>query len=145
MKTTIEHITPIHPQFYAWIGPFAMNPEVIKEYMGYPLVTGPDWNWFVAFENGVVAGFCAYYKKGDKLVFENTYVIAERRNNGLYKELFEARMEYVKKHETFALITCVATHLSTPYLLKMGFEIKKAFVNWNNMIYTPKPTADESV
>ena len=141
MKLTIEHLTPAAPNFYQLIGPFAMSAEVVKYFEGYPLITGDDWHWFLAFKGSKVIGFCAYYNRNGKIRFENAYVDADYRKNGAYKDLYEARMKYIEQHEQFSQITCIATHLSTPYLQKMGFQVKRERVKWNDMVYN-KPASD---
>jgi predicted GNAT family acetyltransferase len=123
---------PHYSGFYAHIGKFAMNPEVVKEFDNYPIVTGKDWIWYLAIEGEMCVGFLAYSVSGKKLKLEQMYVIPDLRKKGVCQKLYDAFLKNVEG-EAYEM-HCVATNLGNPFLLKNGWQTTKSFVKWHNMV-----------
>lgn len=88
-------------EFYAYIGPYALNRAATKELhdpMYGSLYDETYAIWFVATgDDGTLLGFCALFDREKELFLDNCYVVPEYRRNGVGRALFAARMEYAKR------------------------------------------------
>lgn len=89
------------PEFYAHIGPYALNRSVTKEMhdpMYGHIYDEPHAIWFVAInDSGELLGFCTLFEREKDLFLDNCYVVPGHRRNGVGRALFAARLEYAKR------------------------------------------------
>lgn len=89
------------PEFYAHVGPFALNRSATKELhdpMYGSLYDEPYAIWFMATDDaGGLLGFCALFDREKELFLDNCYVVPQHRRQGVGKALFAARLEYAKR------------------------------------------------
>lgn len=88
------------PEFYAYIGPYALNRSVTKEMhdpMYGQIYDEPHAVWFVdTTDTGDLRGFCALFD-GDKEIFlDNCYVVPGYRGQGVGRSLFATRLDYAR-------------------------------------------------
>ncbi|MCA1057186.1 GNAT family N-acetyltransferase [Rossellomorea aquimaris] len=86
----------------------------------------PGSVWFCARVDGEIAGFVSCYirTKHGKAVFKSDYVREEFRRKGIYRLLFEKRLEYIKDFEEVHVIKASCTKMSLSCFLSYGFEKK---------------------
>lgn len=141
MEVKIDVYEKIDNDFYIKIGPFLGSYEIYKE-LCYPLIVYKESIWSVALVDNKVVGFGCLFKKGDKIYFENGYVLPEYRNQGIYKKLIAERIEYVKtNYRNIKIIMANCTLDSFHAYKQNGFEIVKEFkkikqlqLNMDNLI-----------
>lgn len=93
MKIEILNSKVNFEAFYLKVAPFICNAD-----LGIDVKTKDTYDWFVAFdESDNVIGFCALEIKKDRAHLLHGYVVPERRNEGVYKLLFNARKNYIKR------------------------------------------------
>lgn len=84
------------PQMFLFAGPFLCDREVIKELAG-PVYSAPGVQWFFAVEGDRdVLGFCTVRDAPDAYWFDYAYVVPERRGEGVFTALADARDEYLR-------------------------------------------------
>lgn len=120
-----------------FIGRFSMNPEVIREMGGYPILTSEKMRWWVAIAEKKVIGFAAVKETAKHLMFTYSYVIPEWRRKGVYKATVAARMEWAKANG-YKTIKADCTEFSLPYLLKLGFVKIQEFKGWTKVEHNEK-------
>ncbi|MGE6754188.1 GNAT family N-acetyltransferase [Rossellomorea sp. NPDC071047] len=83
----------------------------------------PGSVWFCAIVDGEMAGFVSCYirEKHGKAVFKSDYVRGEYRRRGIYRKLFETRLNYVKKFNV-RKIKASCTKMSLGCFLSYGFK-----------------------
>jgi GNAT superfamily N-acetyltransferase len=132
MKMKIEIYNGTEQEVYKLIAPYAMNAKILSEFDGYPILTGPDYMWFMAMENNYLIGFASLKttKKGVKII--NAYVLPEYRGKGIHTELIEKRINWcVEKGYTSIEVDCLET--SIKQYLNAGFKEIKTFKKWHKM------------
>lgn len=107
------------------------NKLVYKE-LGYPIFSDNNHNWFLAYKNGKLIGFCAAIELKNKVKFCHDYIEFNERKKGYYKILFSERFN-IYKHKN---IEAVCTNKSIKTFKNFGFiETKKTknytFVKFN--------------
>lgn len=113
---TIRRITNRDPDFYPLIGPFLARRTVVKELGGH-VWDDDDKTWWVALRDRAVVGFAAARDDGRRVTFQSAYVLPGNRRQGVYRELFLARMrEYSGRP-----VRAVCTASSLPTFLGHGF------------------------
>lgn len=83
----------------------------------------PGSIWFCAKVDGELAGFVSCYirKRKGKAVFKSDYVREEYRRRGIYRKLFEARLDYVSIADV-KIIKASCTKMSLGCFLAYGFK-----------------------
>lgn len=83
----------------------------------------PGSVWFCARVDGEMAGFVSCYirEKQGKAVFKSDYVRGEYRRKGIYRKLFEKRLDYVKNFNV-RKIKASCTKMSLECFLSYGFK-----------------------
>jgi GNAT superfamily N-acetyltransferase len=83
----------------------------------------PGSVWFCAKVDGEMAGFVSCYisERQGKAVFKSDYVRKEYRRRGIYRKLFEARLDYVKDFNV-KKIKASCTKMSLGCFLAYGFK-----------------------
>lgn len=105
--------------FYSWVGPFLGRRQIAGE------LGGQVWNddnkvWWVALAKGDPVGCVACQWLGpDRAVFASDYVRPDFRGQGIYGQLFEARLESVAAS---VHVEATATKESLGTFLKHGFK-----------------------
>jgi len=112
-------------EFYGHMGDALSMPELKKElpYIG----NTQNSVWFLAFDGENLAGFMAVENSKGKVVFKSGYVYPEYRQNGVFREIFEAGVNYAtSKFPGLPYITACATPNLLKLLNRYGFkEIRK--------------------
>lgn len=88
-------------EFYAYVGPVALNRAATKELHDPQygqIYDEPYATWFVAVDEAdALLGFCALFDREKELFLDNCYVVPQHRRQGVGKALFAARLEYAKR------------------------------------------------
>lgn len=131
MKMTI--ISGSNPDVYKFVGPFAMNKSVVAEFEGYPLLNNDRMTWFIIIENDQVLGFAAIDLQGDIAEFTNAYIIPEKRDKGLYQELYNERMNFCKTTGIIKKVKAICSNDSIEFYRQHGFTVVKSYVKWHKI------------
>jgi len=107
------------------LGPIVLEKKVYKE-LGYPIFSDKNHTWYMAYNNGVLIGFCCAIKKKTHISFNHDYVLENYRCLGVYDKLFNARLHDFQSSR----IKAVCTEKSISNFLKFGFDITKETKNY---------------
>jgi hypothetical protein len=107
------------PDFYRFVGPFLGSRAITKE-LGGPVWNDPGKLWFVALDRRQPIGICASVREGKRVRLCSDYVIPSRRGEGVYRDLFAARLRALSGEPMIA----TATDASIGTFLKNGFRAK---------------------
>lgn len=114
-----RRLTREDPEFYQLLGPFLSRREIVRE-LGYPVWDDDGKVWYVAQEDGRVVGFAALRRDNGKTILTSAYVVPERRRQGIYRLLFDARLREALAPGT--VIEAVVTPQATGMFEQRGFE-----------------------
>lgn len=121
-----------HPGMYMYIAPFAMDRKVLREFDGYPIVTGENHRWFLVFNNGDAIAFLSLEVKKKDVQINYTYVVPDHRGKGIHEELIKEALEWCRKNDHKHIeVDCLKTSLKA--FQKFGFKVKKQYVKWNRL------------
>jgi hypothetical protein len=121
-----------HPAMYMHIAPFAMNPKVVREFDGYPILTDKSYVWFVVFDNNEVVAFASLKVFKNKVKFVHCYVIDSHRRNGLHIKLIIERQLWCKNNDVKLIeVDCLATSLDQ--YLRLNYKEVKTFKKWHKL------------
>lgn len=81
--------------FWPVLGPFLSSRAVAGD-LGGPIYNDDGRVWFVASLNGCLAGIAAVDVKRSAGVLKHAYVYPQYRKRGVYSQLLQTRMEYIK-------------------------------------------------
>lgn len=109
-------------KLFSKIGPWLASPDVRREIGGYPVNDGPDYQWVVASgkRDLKAIGFLNFEHKPDRIILHHAYVIPERRDEGVFREMLRQCISYADHHrlpsQTTAQQDCAKT------LSRRGFK-----------------------
>lgn len=91
-----------------------MNPAIIRQNNGYPFKTSKDFIWYIAIEDGTVAGFIPLKKTQGGMLIDNYYISGDNEQTigclleriiadagedaGLKATVFKRHVDVFKKH-----------------------------------------------
>jgi len=104
---------------------YSLDRSVSKE-LGYPLFNDKSHVWYFALNENDVIGFCAAIKNKNNVSFSHDYVRKDFRGVGVYKNLFDMRLNEFSKHK----IKSVCTSMSIKTFLHNGFVIVRQTKNF---------------
>ncbi len=114
----IRKLTNRDADFYPLMGPFLANRKVAAE-LGMPAWDDPGKRWYVAVQNGAVAGFAGVTVVKTSIHFCSAWVSPEKRAGGIYAALLKARLaDYATQR-----LSATATELSKAALERNGFRL----------------------
>jgi N-acetylglutamate synthase-like GNAT family acetyltransferase len=119
-------------KLFMLIGPFAMDPKVIRELDGYPILSDEKFVWFIAMDEKQVVSFAALKQHKDHCLFTNDYTDPAYRQKGLHKALLQKRLDWCKDNE-IKLIKADCTETCLISFKKAGFKVVKKFNNWTKV------------
>lgn len=125
-------------QFYGYVGIFAMNPEVIKEYEGYPVITKKGWLWGVVLKERHCIAFYAYSlnTNNNTATLENIYVRKDLRKQGIFNLMYNDFIKHIPNG--IVKIKLLSTLIGKPIYKSKGFVITRGFKKWFHMEKTIK-------
>lgn len=101
--------------FWQVMGPSFASARVQRE-LGVPMTSDDDTTWFVAMDGGEVAGFAAVrLAKAGVAELRHAYVWEPHRQQGLYKQLLDARLQFARQAGCTAARATVAPALQQHY------------------------------
>jgi predicted GNAT family acetyltransferase len=114
------------------VGPLAMNPEVLKEYEGYPIVTKPGFKWLISIQDGKCVGFLAFSVNEEKQSanLQNCFVSPELRKHGIFKKMYN---EFIKRIPAKSKVELIATDTGKAVFKGLGYKVTKDFTKWHKM------------
>ncbi|MCD8319094.1 MAG: hypothetical protein LUC45_09860 [Paraprevotella sp.] len=122
-------------KLYALVAPLVMNPLVLRQNNNYPFKTSNRYVWYVALEDGTVAGFMPVKKNGKGWHVDNYYVRDDR------KEIIAALLRLViADAEDDLLLTALVHKRHVEAFEEEGFRREKMWTHYEKMEY--KPTLD---
>ncbi len=127
MGLQILTMTNQHPDFYRIMGPFLARRSIAKEMAnGYPLE--PFWDddnkqWFVALQDGKLAGFATLQRHDAKILFNDAYVLPDYRRQGIHTLLITERLAHCPPGSLAQVLVCAA---SEKQYREQGFTFKRA-------------------
>jgi GNAT superfamily N-acetyltransferase len=80
----------------------------------------PNSVWFLAFINAQLAGFCASFLKRTHILWDNHYVLAEYRRQGISKALLQAQLTHSLPYQQ-PIRSMSLNPIHQASLLKLGF------------------------
>lgn len=110
------------------IASFLWDADVIKS-LGEPIIYQNNSDFIFAVENDKVIGFCCFYYKQDCQFLNYCYIVPEKRQKGIFKQIF-AEFE---QHIVNVKVKLIATKQSRDIFKKYGFTETKAFTNYFKM------------
>lgn len=114
-------------EFYSKMGKYFAEKEYQNE---LPYLHNEEGKiWFVAMEEGKVAGFASLVIENTKIVLATSYVEPEFRKRGFYKKLIDANMKYCKGIEK-PFVCTTNNEIFKKHLEKLGFEIYRQTKNY---------------
>lgn len=114
-------ITNKDPRFYPLLGPFLASRSVYRE-LRLLLWNDDNKQWWLAVDgDDRVLGFCAAVVRGAVATLCSAYVIPKKRRQGVYRDLFAARLHYLRGCGV-RTVRATCTELSRPHLLAEGFS-----------------------
>ncbi len=120
----IEKIYGYQQDLYPWIGPFVMNPDVLRINGGYPFKNSEDHVWYLAVEGkNMVKGFIAY--ANGALCNDFAW-----QDNEILEQLIVAALRDVPARTE---VTFIADRNDRPLLEKLGFMITHERKNYFKM------------
>ncbi len=123
----IEKIWGTDHSLYNLIGPFVMNPEVIRINGGYPFKNTEDHIWYISIaEKNMVTGFISI--ANNKLCNDFTW-----QDYDLLELLI---LRAIADLEKGTIIYFIANSNDLPTLQKLGFMIVKPGINYFKMCKT---------
>lgn len=121
----IERVWGTDKRLYELIGPFVMDPTVIKMNGGYPFKNTEDHVWYIAIRGkNLVMGFISIVD--NKLCNDFTW-----QDYDLLKRLIN---QAILGFKTGTVISFMAEHSDIPTLEKLGFVIEREGVKYSKMI-----------
>lgn len=115
-------MTNEHPDFYRMLGPFLARKEIVKE------LGGPIWDedkkiWFLAMQDGNIAGFASMIYKSKSILFCEDYILPSYRNQQIDTRLIDERIAYCPIE---AIIHAVVYNTEINQYKARGFVVKRA-------------------
>jgi len=108
--------------FWQLMGKYFASYQISKE-MGNNIFSDSRYKWWLAIEKDVVVGFCAaIINNNGTAALCHGYVIPEYRNMGIYKSLFNKRLEYILSIDSIKIINATVTDISVKPFVKHGFR-----------------------
>jgi len=96
--------------FYVFLRDIFISSQIRKE-LGMRIYDDSDKIWFAALDQEMtVAGFCAIKIYKNKAVLQHSYVFPKYRMQGIYKTLFQIRLEYLQNNQNIKKIESTLTH-----------------------------------
>ena len=80
--------------FYAIMGEHFASLEHKKEFGGWQLYNKLDSIWFLLYDNEILIGFCAFFKKKDYYYLDNFMILKDFRKKGYSKILMEECLKH---------------------------------------------------
>lgn len=102
----------------------ALTYNVFKE-LGYPVYSDENHTWVLAYNDSKLVGFCAYVEKKSHIALQHDYVSEGYRNNGIYNQMFNKRLESCS-----GLIKAAATKKSIGTFIRNGFKVVRKTRNY---------------
>ena len=131
MKIDVFH--GMDAEVYKYIAPYAMTTSFIKK-NGNPITTSDKHKWYVGFDkNEHILCFCSVkrYDHSKNLQIGNLFIFSGG------KSTFDLLIKRIVKDITEKGLALMAyTNNDTKiWFEKLGFEVYKEGINWNNMKY----------
>lgn len=79
--------------------------------------------WFAALHDSQIMGFCCVVFSGQTARLKSDYVLPGYRRQGIYQQLFRARLDFCALNRAIHRLTAFSTPMSLPQYLKMGFRV----------------------
>lgn len=80
--------------FWSLMGRYFADRRYAKEMGGWQFYTEPNSVWFLLFDDGALAGFCAAFFRKTHIFWDNFYIFPPYRGQGLSRQLIDARLAY---------------------------------------------------
>lgn len=123
----IEKIWGTDSRLHQLIGPFIMNPEVIRMNGGYPFRNTEDHLWYISVrEKNMVTGFLAV--RDGRICNDFTW-----QDNDLLEVLIKKALSDMEKG---TVVSFVADEHDLPVLEKLGFSMERKNVRYFKMVKT---------
>lgn len=117
-------------EIYVHVGKFAMSPDVVKEFEGYPVLTKEGWSWILALDKEQdCVGFLAHSHNEEEACLETMFVRKDKRLGGVFNLLYDKFISKVPSGK----IKLIANKNSQPIFIKKGFVVTQAFKKWWKM------------
>ncbi len=124
----IEKILGTDRRLYELIGPFVMNPEVIRLNGGYPFKNTEDHLWYISIKGkNMVTGFISVVETSNiKICNDFTW-----QDYNLLERLIREALSDMEKGMR---VSFIADAEDIPVLEKLGFTVKAKGVKYSKMI-----------
>src|SRR5690606_34498153 len=105
--------------FWQRMGPFLASAAVRRE-LGAPITSDETTTWWLALDGEQTLGFVAARRRAGGWEFRHDYVVLEAREQGVYRALFQARLESCA--QTGGTVRATVNERSLPLYLQFGFQ-----------------------
>lgn len=95
-RFVVRTYTDHEGDFWSLMGRYFAFRDYAHEMGGWQFYTKHGSVWFVLTDGKTVAGFCSIIQERNHIYFDNFFVLKEYRNQGLSRQLWDARMAYAK-------------------------------------------------
>ena len=89
--------------FWELMGRFFADRGIRKE-LGMAMSSDERYTWFIAVEDSAVLGFCAAVDMHAGVEFKHRWVLPSRRDQGIGRALFEARLNFAGDRPVKAIV-----------------------------------------
>lgn len=117
-------------EFYADMGPFFASRDVAKE-LGEPLYDEEGSLWLIGRKGKTVVGWSVFRIRKDKVgVFDWSYVIPDYRQQGIWSQLYDHKVSFLKDRGVERVHTATANSLLVKAYNNRGFTLRHTRGSW---------------
>jgi ribosomal protein S18 acetylase RimI-like enzyme len=113
-------------QILEYVKHLLWDKQTIKE-LGEPIIFSDSQTWLLGLEGHALVGFFVYEEKESQVNIQYMYVYPELRRLKVAESLYSEFEQSITVKKPFKAI---ATQMSLPFFKKLGFTVKKEFVNY---------------
>jgi len=115
---------------YELVAPLVMNPAIIRQNNNYPFKTSDKYKWFIALDDGAVAGFLPVRNDAGRPLVDNYYIRGDREDViGLLLDAVKGDPEYG------GYLTALVHKRHVAIFRENGFGTVREWKNYDKMDY----------
>lgn len=134
----IIRINGTDKKLYELVAPLVMNPAVLRQNNNYPFKTSHRHKWFIALDDGNVAGFMPVKDSGSRPSIDNYYV------SGDDDDVIDMLLSAVTKDPDYnGTLTALVHKRHVKAFARNGFSTFTEWTNYEKMDYNARRRHDK--